>query len=58
MNPDDFSVEDESSRICKPIDDLIAMEADELNKASARIDELEKKTNQLFPPAKREDEDL
>jgi hypothetical protein len=57
MNPDDFSVEDEAARICKPIDDLIAKEADELKKESAKIDELEKKTNQLFPPAKRDDED-
>jgi hypothetical protein len=57
MNPDNFSVEDESARIFKPIDDLIAREADELNKARARIDELEKKTNQLFPPAKRDNED-
>jgi hypothetical protein len=56
MNPEYFSVEDEAARICKPIDDLIAKEADELDKASAKIEELEKKTNQLFPPAKRVDE--
>lgn len=57
MNPDNFSVEDEAAKICKPIDDLIAKEADELNKESAKIDELEKTTNRLFPPAKRQDED-
>lgn len=57
MNPDNFSVEDEAAKICKPIDDLIAKEVDELNKESAKIDQLEKKTNRLFPPAKRQDED-
>ena len=57
MNPDDFSVEDEAARICKPLDDLMAKEADELENASVRIAEQEKKTNQLFPPAKRDDED-
>lgn len=55
--PDGRSVEAEAAKIYQPIDELLAKEANELEKLGATISEQEMKVNKLFPPAKRMDEE-
>ena len=51
------SGDDEAAKLFKPINDLLAKEADELKKVDEMIDDVERKAAKLFPPAKRDDED-
>jgi hypothetical protein len=56
IDPDETPVEDAAAEILKPIDDLIAEEAETLKKANEKIDEVERKSKKVFPEAKRDDE--
>jgi len=51
------SIESQAADILKPIDDLHAKEAEELNKADERIGAAERKSKELVSPAKRIDEE-
>ncbi len=51
-----MSDEDAAAEILKPIDDLLAMEAEELKTADETINAVEAKRKKVFPEAKRDDE--
>ena len=49
------TIENEIAEILKPIDDLLAKEANELKKADEMIDDAETKARKIIIPAKRVD---
>jgi hypothetical protein len=51
MDPEEF-IEQASAEILKPIDDLLAREAEELKQKEEKIATEEQKCNKIFPPAK------
>jgi hypothetical protein len=56
IEPDEKSIENEAAEILKPVDDLVAREAEELKNADKTIQKTEKKSKKVFPEAKRIDD--
>jgi len=52
-DPDERTVEDAAGEILKPIDDLIAKEAEEMKEADEIIGAAEAKARKIIVPAKR-----
>jgi hypothetical protein len=57
IDPDEMSVEVAAAEILKPIDDLLAKEAEELKEADEMIDVAETKARKIIIAAKRIDEE-
>ena len=57
IDPEDFSIENEVAKIMKPLDDLLAREAEVLKHADEMIGAAEAKAKKVVIEAKRDGEE-